>query len=83
MTQNEKALTAHLMSQYSTPGRPRSLEENSANLRNITQGEAARLVGVSLRLVSAASRVLSSNSTATPAVAGGDAAVAGQGQRRR
>ena len=72
MTQNEKALTAHLMSQYSTPGRPRSPEENSANLRSftrsITQGEAAKLVGVSPRLVSDASRVLSPGSTAVPAL---------------
>ena len=68
MTQNQKALTAHLMSQYSTPGRPRSTQENSANLRNITQEEAARLVGVSPRLVSDASRVLSEDSTAVPAV---------------
>ena len=68
MTQNEKALTAHLMSQYSAPGRPRSPEENYVKLRSFTQGEAARLVGVSLRLVSGASRVLSSDSTAVPAV---------------
>ena len=52
MTQSQKTLTTHLMSRYSTPGRPRSSGENSANLRNITQGEAAKLVGVSPRLVS-------------------------------
>ena len=68
MTQNEKALTAHLMSQYSTPGRPRSSDENSANVRSISQGKAAKLVGVSPRLVSYASRVLSSGSKATPMV---------------
>ena len=68
MTQNEKSLTAYLMSQYSTPGRPRRPEENSANLRNITQGEAAKLIGVSTRLVSDASRVLSETSPAVPAL---------------
>ena len=68
MTPNEKALTAHLMSQFSTPGRPRSPQENGATLRNITQGEAAKLVGVSPRLVSDASRVLSPDGTAVPAV---------------
>ena len=44
MSQNQKALTAHLMSQFSTPGRPRSAQENAATLRNITQGKAAKLV---------------------------------------
>ena len=68
MTQNEKALTAYLMSQYSTPGRPRTAAANSAEMRNITQGEAAELVGVSTRLVSDASRVLSEDSPAVPAL---------------
>ena len=68
MTQNEKSLTAHLMSQYSMPGRPRSSGQNSANLRSITQGEAARLVGGSQRLVSDARRVLSSDSPTAPAL---------------
>ena len=68
MDQNEKAQTAYLMSQHSTPGRPRTTDENSANLRSITQEEAAKLVGVSPRLVSDASRVLSEDSTAVPAL---------------
>ena len=68
MSQNQKAQTAHLMSQFSTPGRPRAARENHANLRHLTQGEAAKLVGVSPRLVSYASRALSANSTAVPAV---------------
>ena len=68
MTQNEKALAAYLMSQYSTPGRPRTAAANSAEMRNITQGEAAELVGVSTRLVSDASRVLSEDSPAVPAL---------------
>ena len=68
MTQNEKAVTAHLMSQHSMPGRPQSSGQNSANLRSLTQGEAARLVGVSQRLVSDARRVLSSDSPAAPAL---------------
>ena len=68
MTQNEESLTAHLMSQYSMPGRPRSSGQNSANLRSITQGEAARLVGGSQRLVSDTRRVLSSDSPTAPAL---------------
>ena len=68
MTQNEKSLTAYLMSQYSMPGRPRTAAANSAEMRNITQGEAAELVGVSTRLVSDASRVLSEDSPAVPAL---------------
>ena len=68
MTQNEKALTAYLMSQWSAPGRPRASEENSANLRSYTQDQAAKLVGVSPRLVSDASRVLSEDSPAVPAL---------------
>ena len=68
MTQNEKALTAYLMSQWSAPGRPRASEENSANLRSYTQYQAAKLVGVSPRLVSDDSRVLSEDSPAVPAL---------------
>ena len=68
MTQNDKARLAYDMSQYSRPGRPRATDENSAHVRNITQGEAAGLVGVSPRLVSDASRVLSEDSTAAPAL---------------
>ncbi len=68
MDQNEKAQTAYLMSQYSAPGRPRTPEENSAYLRNITQGEAAKLIGVSTRLVSDVSRVLSEDGPAVPAL---------------
>ncbi len=68
MTQNDKARLAYDMSQYSKPGRPRATDENSAHVRNITQGEAAELVGVSKRLVSDASRVLSDDSTAVPAL---------------
>ena len=68
MDQNEKAQTAYLMSQYSAPGRPRATDENSANLRNITQEEAAKLIGVSTRLVSDVSRVLSEDGPAVPAL---------------
>ena len=68
MTQNDKARLAYDMSQYSKPGRPRATEENSAHVRNLTQGEAAELVGVSKRLVSDASRVLSEDSNAVPAL---------------
>ena len=68
MTQNDKARLAYDMSQYSKPGRPRATDENSAHVRNLTQGEAAELVGVSKRLVSDASRVLSEDSTAVPAL---------------
>ena len=68
MDQNEKAQTAYLMSQYSAPGRPRTPEENSANLRSVTQGEAAKLIGVSTRLVSDVSRVLSEDGPAVPAL---------------
>ena len=68
MTQNDKARLAYDMSQYSKPGRPRATDENSAHVRNLTQGEAAELVGVSKRLVSDASRVLSEDSNAVPAL---------------
>ena len=68
MDQNDKARLAYDMSQYSAPGRPRATEENSANLRNITQGEAAKLIGVSTRLVSDVSRVLSEDGPAVPAL---------------
>ena len=56
------------MSQYSAPGRPRTPEENSAHVRNITQGETAKLIGVSTRLVSDVSRVLSEDGPAVPAL---------------
>ena len=68
MDQNDKARLAYDMSQYSAPGRPRATDENSANLRNITQEEAAKLIGVSTRLVSDVSRVLSEDGPAVPAL---------------
>lgn len=68
MAQNQRAQAGYLMCQNSTPGRPRTPDENSAHLRSLSQAEAAKLVGVSPRLISHASRVLSEESTATPAL---------------
>ena len=68
MTQNDKARLAYDMSQYSKPGRPRATDENYAHLRNLTQEEAAKLIGVSTRLVSDVSRVLSEDGPAVPAL---------------
>ena len=68
MDDNERAVSAYLLSQWSSRGRPSKQDEKYANLRIIHQEDAAALYGVKLRLVSYASRVLSEDSTAAPAL---------------
>ena len=66
MDDNERGVSAYLLSQWSTRGRPSERDEKCANLRIIHQKDAAALYGVKLRLVSYASQVLSDDSTAVP-----------------
>ena len=68
MDNNQRGVSAYLLSQWSTRGRPRAEEEKSANLRNITQEDSARLYGVGVRLVTCAAQVLSEDSKAVPAL---------------
>ena len=51
---------------WSTPGRPRADDENSAFLPSLTQDQAAKLGRVSTRLVGYAKSVVSPESTAVP-----------------
>ena len=68
MDDNGRAVAAYQLSQWSTRGRPRAEDENCANLRIFTQGDAAGLFGVSLRLVSYAAQVLAEESPAVPSL---------------
>ena len=51
---------------WSTPGRPRADDENSAEMPSLTQDQAAKLGRVSTRLVGYAKQVVSPASTAIP-----------------
>ena len=51
---------------WSTPGRPRADDENSAEMPSLTQDQAAKLGRVSTRLVGYAKSVVSPESTAVP-----------------
>ena len=68
MDNNGRAVSAYLLSRWSTRGRPRAERENYENLRIISQQEAAGIYGVRLRLVSYASQVLSEDSKAVAAL---------------
>ena len=68
MDSNARGVSAYLLSEWSTRGRPRDDEEKSANLRNITQEDSAKLYGVGIRLVTYAAQVLSEDSKASPAL---------------
>ena len=64
MTDSQLAALAALLSQGSSRGRPRTEDEKSVNLRNISQGEAAEMLGISRSLVTHAHRVFSEESPA-------------------
>ena len=69
LNDSQRAIVAHKLSAWSTPGQPRKDEKNHAKLHNsFNQKEAAKLLQVSLRMVSHAARVLSKDSPASPAV---------------
>ena len=68
MDNNERAVSACLLYQWSKSERTRAELEKCANLRTISQQEAADIYGVLLRLVSYAFQVLSEDSTAVPAL---------------
>ncbi len=46
---NHRAVLAYLVSQWSRRGRPRTDEEKSATLRNLTQEDAAKVFGAKTR----------------------------------
>ena len=68
MDDSQRAVVAHGLSQWSTPGRPRRDEENCSKLNSLSQGAAAEALQVSRTLVSYASRVLAEDSPAVPAL---------------
>ena len=64
---DDRTLTAFLFSEGSTPGRPRSTEENEVNLPDfLTLREAAETFGISESKIKHARRVLRENGTAAP-----------------
>ena len=64
---DDNALSAFLFSEGSTPGRPRSTEENEVNLPDfLTVGEAAETFGISESKIKQARRVLREDGPAVP-----------------
>ena len=64
---DDRTLTAFLFSEGSTPGRPRSTEENEVNLPDfLTLREAAETFGISESKIKQARRVLRENGLAVP-----------------
>ena len=68
MDSNARGRAAWTASEWSTRGRPRDEDQNSANLQNKTRGAMAARFGVSVRLVDYFAEVLSENSKAVPAL---------------
>ena len=68
MDNNARGRAAWMASEWSTRGRPRDEEQNSANLQNKTRAAMAERFGVSVRLINYFAQVLSENSKAVPAL---------------
>ena len=68
MDSNARGRAAWTASEWSTRGRPREEDQNSANLQNKTRDIMAQRYGVSVRLVNYFAQVLSENSQAAPAL---------------
>ena len=68
MDSNARGKAAWMASEWSTRGRPRDEDQNSANLQNKTRAAMAQRFGVSVRLVNYFAQVLSENSEAAPAL---------------
>ena len=68
MDSNARGKAAWMASEWSTRGRPRDEDQNSANLQNKTRAAMAQRFGVSVRLVNYFAEVLSENSKALPAL---------------
>ena len=58
LSESQRAVVAYRLPAHPNPGHPRTAGGNCANLRNLTQGEAAEAPGVSRRLVTHAARAL-------------------------
>lgn len=68
MDNNARGRAAWMASEWSTRGRPRDEDQNSANLQNKTRAAMAERFGVSVRLINYFAQVLSENSKAVPAL---------------
>ena len=66
MDNNARGWAAWMASEWSTRGRPRDEDQNSANLQNKTRAAMAERFGVSVRLINYFAQVLSENSKAVP-----------------
>ena len=68
MDKNARGRAAWTASEWSTRGRPRDEDQNSANVQNKTRAAMAERYGVSVRLVNCFAQVLSEQSQAVPAL---------------
>ena len=66
MDESQRAVVAHELSRWSTPGRPRGDDENCSDVNSFTQAEAAKALRVGRTMVSYARRVLSEDGPAVP-----------------
>ena len=66
MDESQRAVVAHELSRWSTPGRPRGGDENCSDVNSFTQAEAAKALRVGRTMVSYAKRVLSEDGSAVP-----------------
>ena len=66
MDESQRAVVAHELSRWSTPGRPRGGDENRSDVNSFTQVEAAKALRVGRTMVSYAKRVLSEEGLAVP-----------------
>ena len=66
MDESQRAVVAHELSRWSTPGRPRGGDENRSDVNSYTQAEAAKALRVGRTMVSYAKRVLSEDGPAVP-----------------
>lgn len=66
VTPSQLSLSGAEISQSSTRGRPRGQDENCVDLRNITQGEAPDMLGISCSLVTHANRLVADGTNAVP-----------------
>ena len=63
---SQRAVIAAKLSAGAGPGRPRSGGDNCVDLRNCSQSDAAKLLGVSRSMITLAARVLDENGLAAP-----------------
>ena len=66
LNESQRAVIAFKLSAGAGPGRPRSGEDNCVHIRKYSQGDAAKLLGVSRSMLTLANRVLAEDGPAVP-----------------